>query len=525
MGDQSNIFLDIIFGPESISFYREFNKDPDNPTAESKFDMEEVEKDTSRKDNIRIELKIAQVFHKVLNMIKVDPGLFQKGDFELLGEMLFKILFGKDSKDPRHREIVYIMREMMNNPDMRCRIYLRSLNDKVMISLPWEYTRFKYEDFITHEPKPFYLAANTDNKFQLIRKFGSVKYKKEPTSNLKLILIICNKGNRNPENGPEIKGLVKERENVIGLFENLKNDPTGKTNKFTYEMIENPEFSELEKLVSEKIQKLSNGNPEPFCIHYFGHSFFDGEHGKIVFMKNNNAEWIDDTQLALLFNPENKRAIKPEMIAFQSCDSGKIGIDKNSIAGLPVYPLQYNIPAVVAMQNEINPDVSSVFFEKFYQNIMDGADVAEAVTLGRDYLGREMSKPEVYKNNYFGSPVLFISTDEPIQLLKRKVADDGAGKMISCAWCNKQIYEKEAPGDANFCPICGIRNPKLKSETSGSESSEKASDDSNISKGAISVRSGSSSNEREKLDKGLLQSTEDAKIKSPDEIKPINAPR
>ena len=51
--------------------------------------------DDSIPNNIRIELGITRVFHKVLNLIKSEPELFQKEDFELLGEMLAKILFGK----------------------------------------------------------------------------------------------------------------------------------------------------------------------------------------------------------------------------------------------------------------------------------------------------------------------------------------------------------------------------------------------------------------------------------------------
>ncbi|MEJ7682831.1 MAG: hypothetical protein WKG06_34225 [Segetibacter sp.] len=57
--------------------------------------------------------------------------------------------------------------------------------------------------------------------------------------------------------------------------------------------------------------------------------------------------------------------------------------------------------------------------KKFYQNILASKDVAEAVTAGRDFLGREfMIEDETYINNYFGSPVLFITTNEPIRLLK-----------------------------------------------------------------------------------------------------------
>lgn len=507
MSDQTKIFLDIIFGPDSICFYREFNKDRKKPNARSNFDTEELEKSQkSEVDNIRIELKITQVFHKVLNMIKGNPDLFQREDFELLGEMLFKILFGKDATDPRHREVIYIIRELANNPNARCRFFLRSDNDKIMVSLPWEYTRFKYEDLETNELKSFYLAANIESKFQLIRNFGSINYKPKQTKNLNVILIICDKGN-----GEDIGNLIKAGEEVINLFEEIKKEASDKNNKFRYEVIQNPEFSDLSKNINEKIKIISGEESEPYCIHYFGHSSFKNEHGKLVFMKNKNADWFEDSKFSLIFNPESKNAIRPEMIVFQSCDSGKIGVENNSLTGIPIYMTKQSIPAVIAMQNEINPDISNGFFSKFYNSILDGEDVAEAVTVGRDFLGRIMYQPEVYKNNCFGSPVLFITTKDPIKLLdidivsKDIVNREQEDEQVICSWCKRSIEKKYAPNNNMIkCLRPGCSNKNL-TVISVIDETQNLYDDAK----AVSTASGKSSNDIQRAEIPVLDTKDD----------------
>ena len=106
-------------------------------------------------------------------------------------------------------------------------------------------------------------------------------------------------------------------------------------------------------------------------------------------------------------------------MSFQACDSAKIGSIQDSLRGVAYEFTQLGIPAVVGMQNEINTSSSCAFFNKFYECILSGKDVAEAVTCGRDYLGRQFNiKTDAYTNNSFGSPVLFITTGEPIKLVK-----------------------------------------------------------------------------------------------------------
>ncbi|MEJ7682833.1 MAG: hypothetical protein WKG06_34235 [Segetibacter sp.] len=88
--------------------------------------------DTSENDdvsNVRVELSIAKVFHKVLNLIKADPVLFQAGDFELLGEMLSRILFGKsnnlyDARNPVMKAIEQSVDSTNLLGPKICRIFL-----------------------------------------------------------------------------------------------------------------------------------------------------------------------------------------------------------------------------------------------------------------------------------------------------------------------------------------------------------------------------------------------------------------
>jgi hypothetical protein len=76
---------------------------------------------------------------------------------------------------------------------------------------------------------------------------------------------------------------------------------------------------------------------------------------------------------------------------------------------------------------EINTIQSCAFYFKVYESLLNGEDISEAVTKGRDHLGtdnkdfcNQQLQPigEPYKNNYFGSPVLFITTNEPVIMIK-----------------------------------------------------------------------------------------------------------
>ena len=236
-----------------------------------------------------------------------------------------------------------------------------------------------------------------------------------------MIVLLSLDGNKDAE--PEIDSRIKERSDIINMFENLKAKDNDKyKDKVIVEYIESTPFTKIKKTVEDIYTTWqTNYNESPdYVLHYTGHAVLDKEVGKLVIKddQSGKAEWLEDQKFAALFNADKLNVQQPSMVCFQACDSAKVGTIQVDLRGVGYEFTKLNIPAVIGMQNEINSPSSCAFFDQLYTNILEGKDVAEAVTAGRDYLGREYNAAAAaYSNNSFGSPVLFITTEEPVTLL------------------------------------------------------------------------------------------------------------
>lgn len=392
----------------------------------------DAEFDTANDDvnprNIRIELEIAKVFHKVLNLIKTDPDLFQREDFELLGEMLSKIIFGKGNRDFRQAFMTEVVQSVkVPNTDRSCRFYLEFYDHSDMANLPWEYVMYRPRDPQFAVDK-FYLSASKKSRFHLIRRFSPValddRLVKQPTPHAdqeKIYVIVLMSLDGNGNTDPKIDDRNSDARHVKTMFADLNNLPLHQ-NKMEVEYIDHPSQStltqEIEAIVNKWKAKL--GDEPAYVVHYFGHSFLHNQIGKLVIKPTpqQDVEWIQDADFADFFNRNRLKVNPPVAIVFQSCDSAKIGYAAHALHGVCYELTRLAIPAIVGMQNEISTIASCAFFRHFYESLLDGHDIAEAVTNGRDFLGTSHGNPrQAYVNNLFGSPVLFITTNEPIRLM------------------------------------------------------------------------------------------------------------
>ena len=422
-----NIKINIKQG--NICFTKVENDKGEND-AQSPFDIEDND---NAANNIRVELGIAKVFHKVLNLIKTERDLFQKEDFELLGEMLSKILFGKINNNADVRN--YIMKDLeqtleITKPTSRkiCRIFLEFDQKSGVAMLPWEYTLYKTRS--TKETTPIYISANIKNRFHLMRRV-----KENPTpapeSDRLFIMVLVNVDG-NPDAEPKIDSRLNELSKIKATFQKLQ----GKyKNSLVVEFIESTPLNKIKQKVEDIYTNWENQYQQQPCyvLHYLGHSMLENQVGKLV-IKNSETgkpDWVEDKKFASLFRDDMLNIEQPSMVCLQACDSAKIGSFNENLRGVAYEFTKLNIPAVLGMQNEIDTQYSCAFFDRFYEIILNTKDVAEAVTAGRDYLGREFNiETETYINNSFGSPVLFITTGEPITLLKAATPPEGEEKVI-----------------------------------------------------------------------------------------------
>ncbi len=398
----------------------------------------EIDDDDTNANNIRVELGIAKVFHKVLNLIKIERELFQKEDFELLGEMLSRILFGRNNNSDDGR--FFPLRTVEDSLDLKnnksntvCRVFLEFDQKSGVAMLPWEYILYK-----TRNPdvaKSIYLSANLKSRFHLIRRVKENSYERLFSDKLFIIVLVNVDGNGDVV--PKIDSRNLELNKIKNTFKNLQDKfPDSLVVKYIESISFNKIKQEVEKIYSN--WQVEYQQTPSYVIHYIGHSMLDEQIGKLVLLsaETGRPDWVKDRNFAAIFSEEVLNVEQPCMVCFQSCDSAKIGNFNGILRGVAYEFTKINIPAVIGMQNEINTDYSCAFFDRFYENVLNAKDVAEAITAGRDYLGREYNETDAYVNNSFGSPVLFITTKEPIQIIqpvaelqKMSISDESKPEM------------------------------------------------------------------------------------------------
>jgi len=379
--------------------------------------------DDGNENNVRIELGIAKVFHKVLNFIKTDTELFQKQEFELMGEMLSKIIFGKQGDlraQPMKDTYAFIRAGMVKY----CRIILSFDGQSNLANLPWEYVLYK----IKNTTETYYLAANNKSCFQIMRRFpANVQPCKHPDQEKLFVILLMNvEGNSNIT--PVINSMSTEVPDIINMYDTLQKKYPG---KLEYKVLDSCSLEEVKEKVEETVTGWKNTyNYEPaYILQYTGHAMLDEQIGKLAIRpkKDEKINWVKDRIFASLFGQDMLDVRQPSMVLFLACDSAKIGDIDHNLRGVAYEFTRINIPAIVGMQNEINTTQSCAFYYVVYESLLQGNDIAEAVTKGRSHLGTDHKdfnekdlQPigEPYKNNYFGSPVLFITTDEPVRMIK-----------------------------------------------------------------------------------------------------------
>jgi len=236
-------------------------------------------------------------------------------------------------------------------------------------------------------------------------------------------------------------GMLPFTDMLIRLNKDFeKADSESSESKFNFIPVEDPVFRKFSEVLDNEVQNI----PGPYVLHFFGHAKMEDEKSFIGFMNDGgNIDWIESNRFAAIFSAANKNNLSrtPALIVLQACESGQVNEDGK---GLAADLVRLGIPAVVAMQNEITELTSHSFVSKFYEDLVNGYDVAEAVTKGRYFLGCVYNKQEeydYYNNNSFGTPVLFISTNFPVQLMPKQ---ESTGKQSirrkkKCQKCGKIV--------------------------------------------------------------------------------------
>ncbi len=376
------------------------------------------------KDHMKLELSVTRIFHKVLNRGKKELlEIFEKNDFEVLGDMLFKILWSEEAvKSFLYGRLVMITRDRQ----ARCRILIEfDRNAYDLAALPWEYLSIQEDK--QQSISKFFWCADATGQFDLIRyvapDFPAVEQPVIlPRQSLNVILVINNPSDRPVDKLKMITCLEKIR-NKNELF-----------SLYTNAALINPPFHKLRERLTEFLKYIDG----PYVLHILGHAHMNKEQSGIFFINDDDlAEEVKSDDFADLFDKNVPGFRQPDLVVLQACESGQVGEKGNGIGFLLA---KKGIPAVVAMQNEITEDAAENFVREFYYSLLKGDDVARAVTKGRTYMATKYNKDDKktdqhYSDNTFGSPIVFISSESPFYLVAPAPKETAKKKAMKCNKC------------------------------------------------------------------------------------------
>lgn len=430
--------------------------------------------DVLEKNTIKLELSVARIFHKVLNKARI-VEIFEKTDYELLGNMLYKILV---SNEKVKTFFLNILAEVIRIKESRCRVLLEFKEDIYeLAALPWEYLLIPA---IAERNIPsFYLAADRNKQFDLVRyvdvEHKAFKpFKPEDRNEINVILISIQ-----PSDPQEFEiGETVELKKVFTQLTHKYSKETVKgeqlTSKFNSFHIFNPRKENLYKSLGETIENIQG----PYVLHFYGHAQMREDGPYISLVKDDeNLDWVKGKYFIDLFDQTGLSLELPVLIILQACESGQV--DEFG-RGLGIGLVKKGVPAVVAMQNEVTPKVSLAFVEKLYTLLLEGEDIDHAVTQGRYFLGCEFGKDqnsveEHYNSNTFGTPVLFTNEGDPIQLMpkpeKKKELSFKKDKYCEkCGW--KYVNTLADRCIRNFCGGKLIEVEKIAAATSAASNTQ-----------------------------------------------------
>ena len=136
-------------------------------------------------------------------------------------------------------------------------------------------------------------------------------------------------------------------------------------------------------------------------VHFIGHGSFNGRSARLQFDREGGGEEpVDEDRLAQLFS--NLPAVK--LVFLNACESAAVA-SLDAVHGLAPRLVQQGVPAVVAMQYEIQDAAAIGFARAFYHSLFRGSErgrVDVATNLARSRLAGEYAD-----QREFGAPVLY----------------------------------------------------------------------------------------------------------------------
>jgi CHAT domain-containing protein len=353
----------------------------------------------------------------------------------LIGEQLFELAFHGETLN----RLVQQLQALDDKQIELLRIELEFVGPEEawLSTLPWEYIRTPF----AFSPPGVFLAL-LPTEIVLIRR---LKVGRESDTRTFAAdrpwdtLVICCSPQGDPELAPVDSGYVREvttrQSDSFRVVDDIRERPPGAP------MVANPEFMTVAR-VGFLLTKY-----KPHIVHFVGHGRRNKGIGELAFEAvDGTTDWVSDERVALLF----ARSPNLKLVFLQACESA-LPNPHLAMSGVAKRVAGMNIPAVVAMQDKVQPLVANTFAEGFYTALAENKSVDLAVKAGRDALNQAGG---VNQRMGFGLPVLYLRGDYGGMIKPPKDTPGGAPpaqRRIKCPRCETFIS-----ADASFCNNCGL---------------------------------------------------------------------
>ena len=387
--------------------------------------------------------------------------LVDKDEFKVLGENLYKVLFGN------------VVGEAVRNSYLVGFTKIELGFEKKQADLsswPWEYLYCPLDE--AKKGSGCFLAQQDNvivtRRLKLDGAQRGLRIDKPP---LKVLFVASSPKLQNIDaKQPDLKAgdekvLWVEYESVLEEIRNLGEEMKTKLGE---QMIKVTALLPEEKVEKDgtKVQKATwenfrakVKNEEPHAIHFLGHGKWDSEEeaGAILFMKNDGSvdpRWEDDVARCLMPLPSLS------LVFLQACESAQSD-PYQAFSGVAEQLAQKGIPAVVGMQTKINHLVANKFARAFYEALADRLTVDAAVQKARATMS-DASSDSAHRMG-FGLPVLYLQKSESLFAPIGPTGTPAGSGVISagptttpmlpesfvCPWCGGRNIS-----DDNFCATC-----------------------------------------------------------------------
>lgn len=304
---------------------------------------------------------------------------------EVLGSHLYEIIFNKDIVG-RFEDALKDARG--SKESLRVKLIFQEAA-LTLANLPWE---FLYKPD-SETGNGYFLSTKTElTLFRFMPRDTSAPSK---PAELKVLVVLAEPGGSGA-NAPTAPQKITQE--MMKLFKDLG---------VTADYLENPTAVSLPATI-DKFQ--------PHVLHFIGHGLMDKKSNKsqiAILDDNAHLQLVPDTLFAQYVHNSGDRDLRLVFLHLTECKHpAEINLDENyaSFAGMATALIKNaDIPAVLAMQFPLKPDVATKFCSVFYSELANSKDIDAAVQTIRSTIHLT---PAYWDTHVFGTPVLSVFQDD-----------------------------------------------------------------------------------------------------------------